>query len=91
MAAHTSRVAKPAPPGVMVIFGAGGDRDREKRPLMGRAVESGADLAVMSGSGSSVVGIYADAETARAAHRRARAAHPRAWLLVPLQSGGFTD
>ena len=64
-------------------------------PLIGRIREdleqAGADLAVMSGSGSSVVGIYADAETARAAHRRVRAAHPRAWLLVPLQSVGFTD
>jgi UDP-N-acetylmuramoyl-L-alanyl-D-glutamate--2,6-diaminopimelate ligase len=33
---------------VICLFGAGGDRDRQKRPLMGRAVEQGADLAVVT-------------------------------------------
>ncbi len=33
---------------VLCLFGAGGDRDREKRPLMGRAVELGTDLAVVT-------------------------------------------
>jgi UDP-N-acetylmuramoyl-L-alanyl-D-glutamate--2,6-diaminopimelate ligase len=33
---------------LICVFGAGGDRDREKRPLMARAVETGADLAVVT-------------------------------------------
>lgn len=33
---------------LICVFGAGGDRDRRKRPLMGRAVESAADLAIVT-------------------------------------------
>ncbi len=33
---------------VIVVFGAGGDRDRGKRPVMGRIAEAGADLAIIT-------------------------------------------
>lgn len=33
---------------LIVLFGAGGDRDRTKRPAMGRAVVQGADLAIVT-------------------------------------------
>lgn len=33
---------------VICVFGAGGQRDREKRPLMGRAVEQAADMALLT-------------------------------------------
>jgi UDP-N-acetylmuramoyl-L-alanyl-D-glutamate--2,6-diaminopimelate ligase len=33
---------------LICVFGAGGQRDRQKRPLMGRAVEQGADIAMLT-------------------------------------------
>lgn len=33
---------------LIVVFGCGGDRDKKKRPLMGRAAEAGADLCIVT-------------------------------------------
>ena len=33
---------------LIVVFGAGGDRDKTKRPLMGKAVEDNADIAIVT-------------------------------------------
>lgn len=33
---------------IITIFGCGGDRDQEKRPLMGRVVQEGADFAIVT-------------------------------------------
>ena len=33
---------------LIVVFGCGGDRDKSKRPLMGRAAEQGADLSIIT-------------------------------------------
>jgi UDP-N-acetylmuramoyl-L-alanyl-D-glutamate--2,6-diaminopimelate ligase len=41
--------ARPLTPGrLVVLFGAGGDRDRGKRSVMGRVAEAGADVAVVT-------------------------------------------
>jgi UDP-N-acetylmuramoyl-L-alanyl-D-glutamate--2,6-diaminopimelate ligase len=43
------RAARRLTPGrVIAVFGAGGDRDRDKRPKMGRAAAAGSDLAVVT-------------------------------------------
>jgi len=43
------RALRPVVAGRLIcVFGAGGDRDREKRPLMGHAVEENADLAIVT-------------------------------------------
>ena len=37
-----------SPHRLIVVFGCGGDRDRAKRPLMGRAAEQGGDFAIIT-------------------------------------------
>ncbi|UCF98726.1 MAG: 4-(cytidine 5'-diphospho)-2-C-methyl-D-erythritol kinase [Spirochaetaceae bacterium] len=54
-------------------------------------VDSGAHLAQLSGSGSSVIGVFTDVQAARSVGKRMRLRYPGVWLLVPLQSGGLAD
>ena len=51
---------------LIVVFGCGGDRDRAKRPLMGRAAEQGADFAIITSDNprsEDPAAIIADIET----------------------------
>ena len=49
---------------ISIVFGCGGDRDRQKRPLMGRAAEAGADRVYLTSDNprsEDAMGIIADA------------------------------
>src|SRR4029079_8607114 len=48
LAASLSVLREVTPGRVLCVFGAGGNRDAEKRPLMGRAVEAHADVAIVT-------------------------------------------
>ena len=45
---HLRALRPLTPKRLILVFGAGGDRDRSKRPLMGRAAAQGADLSVLT-------------------------------------------
>jgi 4-diphosphocytidyl-2-C-methyl-D-erythritol kinase len=64
-------------------------------PVIAEIVEvladCGAHPAVVSGSGSSVIGVFTNRCSARMACRRLRRRYAAVWSLVPLQSGGFAD
>ena len=61
------------------------------RQVIRELVDSGAELANLSGSGSSVVGVFTDTKAARSGYQRLHHRFPGVWLLTPLQSGGFAD
>jgi UDP-N-acetylmuramoyl-L-alanyl-D-glutamate--2,6-diaminopimelate ligase len=79
---------------VICVFGAGGDRDRPKRPLMGRAVEQAADLAVITSDNprsedpraiiDQIVGGFEHGENAQVIADRVQAIH---WALGQARPG----
>jgi 4-diphosphocytidyl-2-C-methyl-D-erythritol kinase len=82
-------------PGSWTFFNSFQSTIESRYPLIGEITrelrESGADLATLSGSGSSVIGVYTDIQAAGTGYRCMRRRYPGAWLLVPLQSGGSAD
>jgi len=79
---------------LICVFGAGGDRDRQKRPLMGRAVEAVADLAIITNDNprhedpqaiiAGVLGGFRDRESAEVLADRAAAIR---WALGSARPG----
>ena len=70
------RAARPLAAGrLIVVFGCGGDRDRAKRPLMGEAATSTADLTIITTDNprsEDPLAIIAEIETGRDRGRRRR-------------------
>lgn len=70
---------------LVVLFGAGGDRDRSKRPVMGRVAQAGADIAVVTSDNprtedperiiDDIIDGMVDGEQVRIADRRDAIAH----------------
>ncbi len=85
---------RPVTPGrIICVFGAGGNRDTAKRPLMGRAVESLADIAVVTTDnprfedpqaiGAEIIAGFQRPGEARWIADRTEAIHYALWLAGP--------
>lgn len=79
---------------VIVVFGAGGDRDRTKRPEMGRAAAENADLAVVTSDNPRTEDperIAADIEAGMGRAPRLRILDRREAIRAALHEGGVDD
>jgi UDP-N-acetylmuramoyl-L-alanyl-D-glutamate--2,6-diaminopimelate ligase len=93
--ARVLRTLRPLVPGrLVVVFGAGGDRDRTKRPLMGRAVAEWADEAIVTSDNprsEDPARIAAEIEAGMGAFPRRRILDRRAAIHAALASAGRGD
>jgi 4-diphosphocytidyl-2-C-methyl-D-erythritol kinase len=59
--------------------------------IIGELAGAGAHPAVLSGSGSSAVGVFTDRRAAQTVYRRLKQRYPGVWFLEHLQSRGLAD
>lgn len=79
---------------VFVVFGAGGDRDAEKRPLMGAAAAAGADLVIVTSDNPRTEdpeGILDDIERGMGRAPRQRISDRREAIRTALTEGSSED
>lgn len=79
---------------LIVVFGAGGDRDRGKRPEMGRAVAAGADLSIVTSDNPRTEDperIADDIESGMDSHPRLRIVDRREAIRRAIEEAGEGD
>jgi UDP-N-acetylmuramoyl-L-alanyl-D-glutamate--2,6-diaminopimelate ligase len=86
---------RPLTPGrLIVVFGCGGDRDRGKRPVMGRIAATMADLAIVTSDNPRTENpdaIIADVEQGMGGVAHGREVDRRAAIAAALQDAGPED
>jgi UDP-N-acetylmuramoyl-L-alanyl-D-glutamate--2,6-diaminopimelate ligase len=93
--ARALEALRPLTPGrLIVVFGCGGDRDRGKRPVMGRIAATLADLAVVTSDNPRTedpLAIITEVEQGMGQATHRRAVDRREAIALALQSAGAGD